>query len=77
MIIFKKVKIMVAIDSDGNWCAGGWSKADENDLKDMVAENIGYGENYFWVTAEVEIPKIKEIDADSVERLNNQIQEGR
>jgi hypothetical protein len=70
MAIFKKIKIMVGIDLDGNWCAGGWSEANEDDLKDMVADNIGYGENYFWVTAEVEIPEIKEVDADSVKQID-------
>lgn len=63
MTILKKVRIMVAIDPDGNWSAMGWEKATEDELKEIVAENIANGENYYWVTAMIEIPKIKEVDA--------------
>lgn len=54
-----KVKIAVAVDTDGDWCSAGWSNADDNDLIGAAIENIGEGEARYWLIAELEVPEEK------------------
>jgi hypothetical protein len=45
--------------------------ADKEDLLSLVVENLEQGETYYWVTAELEIPAPKEVEAKKTERMND------
>jgi len=63
-----KVRIAVAIDSDGDWGASGWGTKDveqtisqQHSMIDVANMSIGEGEAVYWVTAELDIPEEKEL----------------
>ena len=56
-----KVKVLVVVDSDGNWAASGYPKAEWADLICCADSLNGKPENQFWLTAELAIPRIPEI----------------
>jgi hypothetical protein len=71
MPVYVKVKIAVAVDPKGNWVSAGWVSADDRDLMDSAVEDLESGEARYWVTAELEIPEIKEtkeIEASKIEK---------
>jgi hypothetical protein len=57
-----KVRIALAVDADGDWCANGWStKSDpkryEEDAFGCAVENIADGEARYWIEADVQVPE--------------------
>lgn len=66
-----KVRIAVAVDHTGDWCASGWkakSRADQYDKDAMgiateMMEEGEEGEARYWVTAELAVPSTNEVPA--------------
>ena len=65
-----KVRIAVVIDSEGTWSAAGWSgdQTDTMNEAEAIQEMTNYV-NFYWLTAEIEMPEIKEIEALEVNRV--------
>lgn len=61
-----KVRIALAINSDGEWNCCGWSKADDSEKIDLAIEGIGpaNGDQLYWLEAEIEIPQPETIQAE-------------
>lgn len=58
-----KVRILVAVDSKGEWSAYGYTNNDEATNHECLwLEGMDGREAYYWVTAEVPIPETKEIE---------------
>jgi phosphoribosylformimino-5-aminoimidazole carboxamide ribonucleotide (ProFAR) isomerase len=52
----KRVKVLVAIDVNGDYAAvGGWSE-DLDALKAGLADGLEDGERYYWIEADVPVP---------------------
>lgn len=74
-----KVKIAVTVDYKGNWGAHGWGKIEnfnslsreDNEalMMEMAVENLGDGENRYWVTATLDIPENKEVEEIKAEEV--------
>ena len=67
-----KVRIAVAVDSQGNWAASGWSgKGDPGAASDYMADiardGVGEGEALYWVEAEIPMPEVQTIQGDVFE----------
>lgn len=62
-----KVRVAVAVDEDGYWCAVGDSRSSEEDSMHYASHRVSNGENQFWLEAELEIPEFKTVQADVVE----------
>lgn len=63
-----KIKIALAIDQAGHWCAAGWNLSDgdekPNFLMDHAVDGVASGESRYWVTVDVEPPKVKELKGE-------------
>ena len=67
-----KVRIAVAVDTQGNWASSGWSeKGDQVDINEYMAdiarECVGEGEALYWVEAEIPMPEVQTIQGDVFE----------
>lgn len=52
-----RVRILVAIDSTGNWVSAG-DNGSNSDPKDWIMiDDLGAHMSYFWIDAEVPIPQ--------------------
>ncbi len=51
-----KVRVAVAVDRDGEWCAAGWTSASDDDKTDAAREHVSDGERVYFLTAELQIP---------------------
>lgn len=51
-----KVRVAVAVDRGGEWCAAGWTSATDEDKADAAREHTADGERVYFLTAELEIP---------------------
>ena len=56
------VRIAVAIDPYGCWCAAGHSGMDDGAAMDLAIDGVKAGEARYWVTATLPIPEPQEID---------------
>lgn len=60
-----KVRIALAVDSQGDWNACGWSRDGkptlDDDMMTAAVEMVSDGENQYWVEVEVEIPEPKTV----------------
>ena len=61
------VKVLVVVDSDGNWAANGYKDAEWGDLIPCADMLNGKPENQFWLTAELAIPSISEITTEAAQ----------
>jgi len=52
-----KVKIAVAIDSDGDWNAVGRAGQDEREVMDIASLIVYTNAALYWVEAELEVPE--------------------
>ena len=52
-----KVKIAVAIDSDGDWNAVGRAEQDEREVMDIASLIVYTNAALYWVEAELEVPE--------------------
>lgn len=53
-----KVRIAVAVDKRGEWCAGGYSRqADDDSPFRWIVDDLEEGEARYWVAAELSIPE--------------------
>ena len=62
-----KVKVAVAVDRTGGWCAAGWTDSKDDERIDAAAEHVEPGERVYWLTAELQVPEgaeAEEISAD-------------
>lgn len=66
-----KIRIPVAIDPRGRWYAYGWSTGDNHGprnhdelLEVTDSAQVGPSESLFWITAELPIPEIREVEAE-------------
>ena len=55
-----KVRVIVAVDCEGNWSAGAHSG--ENDRTSVYVDNLKEGERYFWLTAELPVPEDEQLE---------------
>jgi hypothetical protein len=64
-----KVRIALAVDSQGVWNACGWSRdgkpASDDDMMTAAVETVSDGENQYWVEVEVEIPEAKTVKGEA------------
>jgi hypothetical protein len=80
MVKKKKIRIAVAVDQDGQWCACGWNirrgssknkerieDADPETLMDSAIEGVESGENRYWVEVEVESPEETKVKANATQ----------
>jgi len=76
----KKIRIALAIDTNGQWCSAGWNirrgsaknkdrieDADPDSLMEAAIEGVQDGEARYWVEVEVEVPVEKTIKARATE----------
>lgn len=61
-----KVRIAVAVDSDGDWSASGWKGARDYHAMGTAVDGVGDNASRYWITAELPIPEAPTI-AGSVE----------
>jgi hypothetical protein len=59
-----RVRIAVAVDPDGNWNSCGWSSGDDEQKLEIATEDLQHGESRYWLTAELEVPDVAEIQAE-------------
>lgn len=55
-----KIKILVAVDDEGNWVAMG-SSSSETTPDWLPVDDLGLHLSYLWVEAEIPIPEIKTV----------------
>lgn len=51
-----RVRIAVAVDPGGNWCASGWMTGSPESMMDNCLDEVGAGEARFWIEADVPLP---------------------
>lgn len=59
-----RVRVAVAVDPDGKWCAYGWRELDEGQAFDLCTEDMPHGEARYFLVAELPVPDIAEIQAE-------------
>lgn len=65
-----EVRIAVAVDSKGNWIAAGWNnKEDEDQMRAATYDGLDGNEIQYWLTAELEVPEAKKIEASEIEKV--------
>lgn len=68
-----RVRIAVAVDPQGNWCASGWKVASEDaatrEAMDVAVDAVEAGEARYWVEATLPIPVTRTVQADTTEAL--------
>lgn len=52
-----KVRIALAIDSNGKWMAVGWKHATNDEMMDNAIDGMDSGERRYFIEAEVEAPE--------------------
>lgn len=61
-----KVRIAVAVDPRGGWCAAGWGTDEKGDNKramDMALDGVGEGEARYWVEVVLPLPSVPVVNA--------------
>lgn len=51
-----KVRIAVAVDSEGSWNSAGADYIEEKDLQGYVTDSLEHGERHYWLEAILDIP---------------------
>lgn len=51
-----KVRIAVAIDPGGQWCARGCSYTNEKNNMETVVRRVDVGEKIYWLEVELPVP---------------------
>lgn len=59
-----KIRIALAVTADGKWNCAGWSDGDEDDMMGLAVDALDPGEARYWITAEVDLPKTAEVEAN-------------
>ena len=65
-----KVRIALAIDTEGDWNATGWGNVRklpmaDTELMNVACDTIGTGESRYFVEVEIEMPEVKVIEAEA------------
>lgn len=62
------VRVAVAVDPAGKWCANGWHGAKDRELMDCSIDAVEDGEARYFLTVELPIPQsvTKEVPASDV-----------
>ena len=67
-----KVRIAVAVDKTGCWSASGWLTDNEEsagkEAMDICRDGVQDGEARYWLTATLEVPEERTVEADLVEK---------
>ncbi len=61
-----KVRVAVAVDTDGKWAASGWGtlvSLNKEQAMDIAVEGVEPGEARYWLEAELTIPEHTTIQA--------------
>jgi len=65
-----KIRVAVAVDSEGKWNASGWNRNNgkNNDIEamDLAISGVDQGECRFFIEATLPIPEVTTIDADVI-----------
>ena len=56
-----KVRIAVAVRSDGDWIACGWKGVRDGEAMSTVIDNAGKDASRYWITAELPVPEVPEV----------------
>lgn len=75
MSIYARIRIAVAVNNLGEWSAAGWKLGSEPFDPTMARETAWVGleehpgdcAHLVWITAEIPVPKVNEVDALAVE----------
>ena len=59
-----RVKVAVAVDKHGYWCANGWKDATPEESRDTASEMVDEGESIYWLTADLPVPEEVEVEAE-------------
>ena len=63
-----KVRIAVAVSGLGDWCAGGWTEASEEDMRRFALDGADSDDAALhWITVDVPLPVQQEL-AGEVEK---------
>ncbi len=65
-----KVRLPVAVDSEGVWCGYGAKTQTDKDTSSFVISQVGPVYQLQWITAELPIPSIPEV-AGEVEEVKH------
>lgn len=65
-----KIRIALAVDATGDWCASGWGnltdgKDRSKDAMDIAVDATAPGEARYWIDLEVEAPVVPTIQAEA------------
>ncbi|MBM3460767.1 MAG: hypothetical protein FJX76_01570 [Armatimonadetes bacterium] len=58
-----KVRIAVAVDHEGTWCAYGSSGGDDEEMMNLACETLLDGEARYWIEAALDVPEIQTVQA--------------
>ncbi len=60
-----KIRIKLAINTEGNWCAMGWQGMGDQDANDTIYESVHQEGSLmeYWIEADVPVPGIPVIEA--------------
>lgn len=61
-----KVRVAVAVDSEGEWCAAGWTDGEgklSEGCDDHILDGLGPICNQHWIWADLPIPEPAEVEA--------------
>ena len=60
-----KVRIAVAVSGIGEWCAGGWAEASEEDMRRFAFDGADANDAVLhWITADVPLPVEREVEGE-------------
>lgn len=58
-----KVRVGISVDPKGNWYACGWPEASDKEMCEIAMDSTGPGDAHYILTAELEIPAVREVEA--------------
>jgi len=64
-----RVRIAVAVDPDGNWCAMGWKDGDDTEWMSCALDDVAEGEAQYFVEATLSLPEAVTVEADKIESV--------
>ena len=64
-----KIRFAAAIDSKGTWVVSGYSGCDDDDMIFSAIEFVEPGERRYWLTAELELPDVPQVQTCEVESV--------
>jgi hypothetical protein len=59
-----RVRVAVAVDTQGEWNAAGWSSGTEDERMEIACDNVQPGEARYWLEANLPLPEARNRGAD-------------